>query len=837
MTGRQKFFRSFGKCLSILTSITIILGAGLLPLSIQPTMAASVQTTLAVDGAAEGTCPNTTSSCSTTLSTQHGTDIIIAFIMEDLDLQTSCAFSVSDTLGLSWAARSGIVFDLTGRSQLQEFWARSLSPLSSDTVTESIAGCGNNYNKLIIFGVSGANFNTPFDPNLSLPSTALGYSGGTSVQVSTSNANDLIYAAVLHGDNTGSLTPELGFNIISPPSPTEAVESAVFGGTVTNSSVAFGDSAVDSWISIGDAVQAFSTAPDFSVTANPNVLTINAGSSSNSTIMVSSFNGLSGTISLTATVSPNTVNGPSPSLNPVSVILSSNESVTSMLTIKTFNSTQPETYSVTITGSNGTATRSAVVTVIVPTPPPADFSLTVSTSSVSLQAGASTNATISLASLNGFNGSVTLTTFVIGPGGLSATTMPSLVTLTPNGMAMSILTLNAGFPLYTPAGFTVIVSGASGFISHSIFVDVTVLAPPPDFTINTSPSSLTVIAGENQTVGIALFPTGGFNGSVVLTASISPVLANGPVVSVNPSVVQLFQRTGIIIVPGPVLFFSPVLIISTTSMTPPGNYTVTVTGTAGSITHSAAVSVQILPPPIIRINPTSGVPGTEVAVTGNGFPTAQQPFSYPVTIDVTFDDQFIGFTTTSNGAFSFTFNVPLAQPGQHTVKATTGFPTLTAATAFTVLPNQTPIVVGLTGGTVYFPGDTAVIYISTTSAGTPLGPANLQLQVSMIRPNGTSVSLTAVSISPGLYRATYAIPSNAPLGTYAVTVKAHEAGFQDGWAVASFEVKPSWIAANGRAVTMAVASSGPTATVAVGLVAWRRGYFRTKDGASSTFPF
>ncbi len=296
--------------------ILMILAMGLIPSGIKPASGIIGQDSLLPDGSSWNGCQNYTSSCSATLTTSHGNDIIIAFGIEALNDLTACSFNVSDAAGLSWLPRSAIVFDQTGGSELQEFWARSINPVSSDIITESIIGCGTNYNALMVFGISGANFNIPFDPNSALPGTANGYSGSTSVQVSTSNPNDMIFAAVSHGNSAAFPTAGPGFTIITTTG-LDAVEFQTNNSTVTDFPATFDDPVVDGWMSIGDAVEALSTAPDFSVTANPNALTINAGSSSNSTIMVSSFNGLSGTISLTATVSPNTVNGPSPSLNPV----------------------------------------------------------------------------------------------------------------------------------------------------------------------------------------------------------------------------------------------------------------------------------------------------------------------------------------------------------------------------------------------------------------------------------------------------------------------------------------------------------------------------------------
>src|SRR5207249_7498071 len=92
---------------------------------------------LGIDSSAEAICGHNTNSCSATLSTLHGSDLVIVYTMEVLDLQTSCNFSVNDTAGLFWTLRgsvSGRNDGTTGsdRDQVAEFWAVSPSVLSSD---------------------------------------------------------------------------------------------------------------------------------------------------------------------------------------------------------------------------------------------------------------------------------------------------------------------------------------------------------------------------------------------------------------------------------------------------------------------------------------------------------------------------------------------------------------------------------------------------------------------------------------------------------------------------------------------------------------------------------
>jgi hypothetical protein len=226
-------------------------------ISISVTVIVTSTTPLGIDGSGSFFCGNSTTSCQTVISTINPNDIITVYTTEALDLQTSCFFSVSDTASLSWIARPTVVFSSDGREQLQEFWAMSPNPLSSDTITESISGCGSNYNGLMAFGVSGANLSNPFDPNLTLPATGTSISNNPSVQVSTSNPNDMIIAGAFHGNNNFPLTAGPGFTIITSfQGAAEAAEFSVVNTTLTSSTVSFVDASSDVWLMIADAVQA-----------------------------------------------------------------------------------------------------------------------------------------------------------------------------------------------------------------------------------------------------------------------------------------------------------------------------------------------------------------------------------------------------------------------------------------------------------------------------------------------------------------------------------------------------------------------------------------------------
>src|SRR5437660_2401835 len=106
---------------------------------------------------------------------------------------------------------------------------------------------------------------------------------------------------------------------------------------------------------------------DFSISASPASLHIVCGSSSSSGITLTSLNGLSGTASLSASISSSglVLFWPTVSVSPTSVTLPSAGTATSTLTVSTSALTTPGTYTVTVTATIGSITHSVDVTVLV----------------------------------------------------------------------------------------------------------------------------------------------------------------------------------------------------------------------------------------------------------------------------------------------------------------------------------------------------------------------------------------------------------------------------------------------------------------------------------------
>ncbi len=102
----------------------------------------------------------------------------------------------------------------------------------------------------------------------------------------------------------------------------------------------------------------------------------------------------------------------------------------------------------------------------------------------------------------------------------------------------------------------------------------------PDFSISATPSALTILQGGSRNSSVTITSLNGFNGAVTVSSSSSP-----PGLPINPVSKTVQPASG-----GTVSFnitFSP------NGSTTPQTYAVTITGTSGPRTHTAAVSVTV----------------------------------------------------------------------------------------------------------------------------------------------------------------------------------------------------------------------------------------------------
>lgn len=208
---------------------------------------------------------------------------------------------------------------------------------------------------------------------------------------------------------------------------------------------------------------------------------------------------------------------------------------------------------------------------------PPDFSLT-ATPTITVPAGSSSEAQISVVAANGFSDAVNFTVSGL-PAGANATFVPTSVS--GGGSTEMTVSATASVP---PGNYPLTVTGSStgqdGNLTHSAALTLVIAQPAPDFTITPASQGLTVQSGSSATLQIAISPINGFSGSVAFTVSGLPA---GATTNFNPAEV-----------PGS---GSSTLTIAADSSTPVGQFPLSITaassGANGAITHSAAVVLTV----------------------------------------------------------------------------------------------------------------------------------------------------------------------------------------------------------------------------------------------------
>ena len=326
------------------------------------------------------------------------------------------------------------------------------------------------------------------------------------------------------------------------------------------------------------------TVQDFAVNVSPTSVVAVVGSTGSSTITVSSLNGFTGTVMLSASASASA--GLYCSLSTSNIALGT--SGTSLLQC----SGTGGIYNVTITGTdtNSGIAHTATIAFTI-----RDFSLSPNTLILSGTVNSAVNSTLTLTGLGGFSGNVALTGTVTqesvqsggGFGGGSRPLMnlppasipaisfsPTSVTLGA-GSVIVFLTVSSSYGV-TPGLYTVLLVATGGGVYRTVGLTLTVT----DFSLAANPSTLSILPGGSGNSTIIIVSLSAFQGNITLAVSVSP---GGPSVTLNTT--SLFLTSG--------GTSAVLLVVSVPQSTPNGNYTITILASSGSVSHSVTVILVV----------------------------------------------------------------------------------------------------------------------------------------------------------------------------------------------------------------------------------------------------
>ncbi len=335
-------------------------------------------------------------------------------------------------------------------------------------------------------------------------------------------------------------------------------------------------------------------APTFALSATPEPVAVNQGSSSATTVQVTPEYGFTGNVTLSVSGLP----------TGVTATLGTNPTAgSSVLTFSAGNAAVAGTSPITVTGTAGSLTVTHTFNLSVHAP-----SFTLSVPGLDVGQGSTASTYLIVSPMYGFNGAVNLAVTGL-PAGVTASFSPNPST------NQSILTVTASSAAAVGSS-TLTVTGTSGSLSAT--TTLTLGVHMPSFTLS-SPGTLNIGQGGTGTSSMYVNPRYGFTGSVTFSIAGLP---SGVTALWNPN-----PSSG-----------NTQLSLSATGAAPVGQYTLTITGTSGSLSATTTLTLGVYVPTFtlygnganvgqggsangsVSISPEYGFTGS-VALTAIGLPS------------------------------------------------------------------------------------------------------------------------------------------------------------------------------------------------------------------------
>ncbi len=267
-----------------------------------------------------------------------------------------------------------------------------------------------------------------------------------------------------------------------------------------------------------DLTLTVSPPPDFTLSLSPTSLSVQQGSSAQTTLTLTPQGGFTGTVGLSLVAGQDGV-PQGLSLSPQSLQVTGSSPVSQALTLTASAGTPAGTYRIKVRGTGQNITRDVDLTVTVSPPP--DFTLSLSSTALTVQQGGQGQVTVSLTRQN-FTGQVTLS--LEGNAPLATSPAPDKIawSFNPNPTTGNQTTLTLQVGAQVPAGnYTLTVRGQAQGLEDQTATLTLQVQPQPSFDFTIDGSSVTTkrdpnFQGNNR-IRLIFTTQNGFQGQVNLS--------------------------------------------------------------------------------------------------------------------------------------------------------------------------------------------------------------------------------------------------------------------------------------------------------------------------------
>ncbi len=549
--------------------------------------------------------------------------------------------------------------------------------------------------------------------------------------------------------SSNPVTPPAGGTVTTTASFT--VDSSVSGNTYYLTLVGSSGSIIHTY-TFGLQVTPRTIPQDFGISVSPPVLNIAPGGHGSSTVTVFSFNGFSSGVSLIHSGGPSGVSlsfSQSHLFPPSGVSSPYGTSASSVLSISVPSWVAVGLYPIAVTGTSDPLGVSQSVIVhstqfTLQVVSPKDFTIAIAPSSLSMQPGTSTTATVTVSSFGGFSSAVELT--ANGPSGVSLNFSPNPMTELPGGAATATAVISVS-PSASSGTYPMLITGIGGGLTHSTTITIIVSqAASPDFSITSSSAPIGINQGASSGGTVYVSSINHFTSPITLSASWFGISPQGLSFTIPGSATPPDDGS----TPAAVTFSA-----STTAQV--GTYTLNVVGTSGSLSHAVNILIQVIVSGgdfSVSISPTTinVIQGSQTTSTVTL--QASGTFSSPVTL-----------TTTAVNGLSLSFNaspilVPLAgtaaaqlivsvagstPTGTYTIPIIATSGSLSHSTSLTVTVIRAGLqdfAIGVSSATIMInQGSSKTATISVYSQNAFSSSVSLSASWSSIAPDGVTINL------------------------------------------------------------------------------------------------